>query len=562
MNTFAAMKPALRPPEALGVRTGVDAVAASPEGGAEAFGAVLGALKEGRPSEEARREEKTRDDTASGMVASPADSASTLLGFVDTGTVAQVPMPPLDPAALQTLLARAVPVAAPMPGETPSTSALAIPGPDVATAGHAAPGQTVVAPVASAENVLVPAGVADVAAGIALAIGRNGAGGNGPVQPAPTGPGSIDVPGQTGFAPQASGEARPQVTILRQETHFAPVRPRLVAGQSVAMSPVAPAGAAMPASVVPAPTLATALTMTEAAPVAQSAAVAASVVDAPAASVLPASVASPEMPVAAIRAAPPPAGSVPVPSPDSAGRPRRAEPLAATVESVTVASPAAQRIAGQVLPVEGTQAISAEVPAAEAAPRDGIAPLTTAPGGGLPSAASHGQPARQVAEAVASELGRPAATSNTPVTAGGEGPLRLLTIQLRPMDLGTVLVRMRLRDGQLEMSLHASREETAALLRQDGALLTDLLRNSGYQPDTVTIASNATGAPTQGDAGRPGSGTPFQPGGQGGPAQGGANPDQAPRRQGDANADERTDLTHERTHETMSSGPDRSGLYL
>ncbi|MDO9428526.1 MAG: flagellar hook-length control protein FliK, partial [Methylobacterium sp.] len=197
-------------------------------------------------------------------------------------------------------------------------------------------------------------------------------------------------------------------------------------------------------------------------------------------------------------------------------------------------------------------------------PSEALAPAAPAPGGTPPSGPPLGTPARQVAEAVAAELARPSATAGAAATTpGGEGPLRLLTIQLRPMDLGTVLVRMRLRDGQLEMSLHASRAETAALLRQDGALLADLLRQSGYQPDGVTIGANEAGGAPQGDGGRQNSGAPFQAGGQaGGHTHAGANPDQASRRPGDPSADDRTDLTSERTHETNASGPDRSGLYL
>ena len=114
---------------------------------------------------------------------------------------------------------------------------------------------------------------------------------------------------------------------------------------------------------------------------------------------------------------------------------------------------------------------------------------------------------------------------------------------------------MRLRDGQLEMSLHAAREETATLLREGGEVLADLLRQGGYQPERVTITS---GSPPNGPA--PGEGQAFQA-----QAEAGANPDHATpgqpdRRQpeGRATASE----TSERNHESVPSSPDRSGVYL
>lgn len=567
MNTFAAMKPAPRPAEALGTRSGAEAAEASAGGVAEAFGAVLGALKEGRPAKEAAgRADRAGDEAAPGTGPSPAESANSLLGLVaavDTGTVPPPPATTMDSAALQALLARAV------PGTTPAP----VLAPAVAPPATAASGQAV-----SAQGAAVPVGVVDLAAGIALAAGGSGQARSGPVQTAPTQDGPTRaVSVEADAVSRTVAESRPQVTILQQETHFAPVRPRLVAEQAAALPASAGQAGAIPAPVASAPILPIlAAAVTDAVPAREAALPLGA--GAPAASaptggpaVAPSAIApsaiAPTVPQAVApvpQAGAPmlPAGSLPAPSAEPSGEPRRAEAAPATTETATVASPTAQRLAGQALPVEAAQSTAGDVLTAEAGPRETIAPVATAPGGTLPSAAL-GEPVRQVAEAVAAELARPAAPATTAAaTPGTEGPLRLLTIQLRPMDLGTVLVRMRLRDGQLEMSLHASREETAALLRQDGALLTDLLRSSGYQPDTITIASNGAGAPSQGEGGRPGSGTPFQPGGQGGQAQGGANPDQAPRRQGDAHADDRTDLTHERTHETISSGPDRSGLYL
>ncbi|MBX9931917.1 MAG: flagellar hook-length control protein FliK [Methylobacterium sp.] len=171
-------------------------------------------------------------------------------------------------------------------------------------------------------------------------------------------------------------------------------------------------------------------------------------------------------------------------------------------------------------------------------------------------------PSLQVAEAVLAEVGRLPGVSGPVIQSGAEGPLRILTIQLRPDDLGTVVVRMRLRGDQLEMSLHASREETASLLRSDGAALDDLLRSAGYQPDLVTVTSGrGEGA---------GAADPARGGAAGSSAQGGsnsdprhANSDQSGRRQPEPRDPERAGISRDRTSdETNSVGSGRLGRYL
>lgn len=193
----------------------------------------------------------------------------------------------------------------------------------------------------------------------------------------------------------------------------------------------------------------------------------------------------------------------------------------------------------------------------------GVSPVpASAPPTSLASATGAGSlasPAAQIAEAVATEAQRvasaqPGAPTNQVVA---DGPLRILTLQLRPLDLGNVVVRLRLRGSQLEMSLHASREDTAELLRKDGALLSALLRDAGYQPDAVTIGAPM---PEAAPGNAPTSGQSFQPG------SGGQNPardmSDQPARRPDETGTERTTETSERTHETHSGSPDRSGVYL
>lgn len=172
-------------------------------------------------------------------------------------------------------------------------------------------------------------------------------------------------------------------------------------------------------------------------------------------------------------------------------------------------------------------------------------------------------PLRQIVDAVATQF--PAAASGAqgrPLPAPVEGgPLKILTLQLHPADLGSVLVRMRLQDGRLEMSLRTSREETAERLRKEGDLLSGLLREAGYEPDTVTIQAGGAGP---GDSGPRGQGFASFAGSQAGQHDrqpGAATPDHSGRRPS-PRADGAATPTEEQDHETDSRGRDRGGLYL
>ncbi|MHB2207568.1 flagellar hook-length control protein FliK [Methylobacterium sp. CM6257] len=130
-----------------------------------------------------------------------------------------------------------------------------------------------------------------------------------------------------------------------------------------------------------------------------------------------------------------------------------------------------------------------------------------------------------IAAAIEDEIARASASGPDPagnhadpvVRAAPDGPMRVLRIQLRPEELGTVTVELRLANGQLETHLRASRPETAALLHRDAALLTDLLKQANYQAE-VTV-----GQARPADAGGSPGGTPSQ--GQPSFANGGARPD-------------------------------------
>jgi chemotaxis protein MotD len=119
----------------------------------------------------------------------------------------------------------------------------------------------------------------------------------------------------------------------------------------------------------------------------------------------------------------------------------------------------------------------------------------------LPSA---GQPpvAHQAAEriiaalqssdsAASSDRAQPARQGDAP------GPVRTLHIQLQPADLGTLTVKLSLRDQMLDIKLEAAEHRTARILEADREKLTEILRSAGYALDGVTVQISSPEKPVQ-----------------------------------------------------------------
>lgn len=97
------------------------------------------------------------------------------------------------------------------------------------------------------------------------------------------------------------------------------------------------------------------------------------------------------------------------------------------------------------------------------------------------------------------------------------GPLRVLHIQLQPVELGRIELRIRAIDGGIEVHVEASRRETYALLQQDRDLIASILRKAGHPVETVTITIGERG--TESMAGNNGAQLPD---GRAGPTYGDA----------------------------------------
>ncbi len=243
--------------------------------------------------------------------------------------------------------------------------------------------------------------------------------------------------------------------------------------------------------------------------------------------------------------------AVPPSRPEASVAPQRAEQTVGVPPARTETTVAAERTSDESL-------VTADV-SASAEPRAPEAPVPTAaipPSHAGPSVPA--SPLRQIVDAVSAQF--PAAPpSGAPRTAipVEAGPLRILTLQLHPADLGTVLVRMRLQDGRLEMNLRTGREETAERLRREGGALSDLLREAGYAPQSLTI--EAGGGASLGNASERGSAQNFAAGPQNGQS-GGGGADQSPSRRPSREGQEAPPRAQEQDHDSASSTRDRGDL--
>jgi flagellar hook-length control protein FliK len=103
-------------------------------------------------------------------------------------------------------------------------------------------------------------------------------------------------------------------------------------------------------------------------------------------------------------------------------------------------------------------------------------------GTGIADAASPGaQIARRIAAELANPASRPAALSS-----GTDGAVRVLQLQLEPANLGSVTVKLALKDDVISVHLEASRHETALAIEKDRELLSHALKSAGYVVDNIS----------------------------------------------------------------------------
>jgi flagellar hook-length control protein FliK len=99
---------------------------------------------------------------------------------------------------------------------------------------------------------------------------------------------------------------------------------------------------------------------------------------------------------------------------------------------------------------------------------------------------------QQIAQRIISEAGTLAAeTAGRPdapaIVVKHDSPVKILHIQLQPAELGTVTIRMAVKDGALRLELEAGRSDTAQIIQRDRETLSALLRSAGYLIDGVDV---------------------------------------------------------------------------
>ncbi|NBN64867.1 flagellar hook-length control protein FliK [Pannonibacter tanglangensis] len=112
-------------------------------------------------------------------------------------------------------------------------------------------------------------------------------------------------------------------------------------------------------------------------------------------------------------------------------------------------------------------------------------------------------PVEQIGAAISKALAEPPPAPPSPgqlvsgpFTARADGPMvKVLEIQLQPMELGSVKVALRLMGDSVEVVLSAQNPDTVELLKTDRQLLDQMLRAVGQKADSITIQAASDDRP-------------------------------------------------------------------
>lgn len=147
----------------------------------------------------------------------------------------------------------------------------------------------------------------------------------------------------------------------------------------------------------------------------------------------------------------------------------------------------------------------------------GAAQAARAAGEALDAGFAHDPVSDQIASHVRAEL-----------KAGGlgevssDGVVKVLELELRPANLGSVTVRLALKDNQISIHIEAQRLDTLAVIEREREALAGALAAAGYSVDGITAAPQSeVGRPMAALMGQGDSGASASQGGlQGQPGQG------------------------------------------
>ena len=137
------------------------------------------------------------------------------------------------------------------------------------------------------------------------------------------------------------------------------------------------------------------------------------------------------------------------------------------------------------------QVASAEDVGLKAAPVRSAGPSTAAGQETSPPIQPLSSPVQQIADRIAAEISPASGHGRTdPVALPANStaqPLKVLTVQLHPAELGVVTIRIALRNDTLELQIETDRRDTARLVHADREALSSQLRSAGYNVETMTV---------------------------------------------------------------------------
>lgn len=172
----------------------------------------------------------------------------------------------------------------------------------------------------------------------------------------------------------------------------------------------------------------------------------------------------------------------------------RPQPAAATLQAM----PEESDVQSKAMPAtSGFEAVTANVErAAKSAGRDALPETTKVT---VVQQETHLPPVpqfsatQQVANAVVSELkGSPASAAPAAADLVGaqnapDQPVKILTVNLEPPDLGSVTMRLRLVGNEVSVQLAAQRKDTSTMLDQQRDQIRDLMQSAGYVADVAPV---------------------------------------------------------------------------
>jgi chemotaxis protein MotD len=127
-------------------------------------------------------------------------------------------------------------------------------------------------------------------------------------------------------------------------------------------------------------------------------------------------------------------------------------------------------------------------------------PAAPAPAIGADASANAGQAQgviRQIVERLNAEVVTVAPDGHVASRTLGQplgSPAKIIYIQLQPADLGTVTIRMSVKDQALQLDLEVGRGETAHMIQRERDNLSAMLRSAGYLIDGVDVRLAAPSA--------------------------------------------------------------------